>query len=692
MQPRPNGGSKIQPVKMRAAGAISGLLVLVTFVIPGTYNPKRQMISVDSGALRPTDETSSGPDAGHATVDGRVYDERGRPVEGATVSLAGSGFWPARFVETEADGRFHWPGIPAGIYELRASKGSWVAPAVQGLILDPGVQRAFALQLARGWTLTGRVIDGHDGRPVRRAKVTLVTGLLGLHARRVETDERGGFEISGIVRDGHSLYVDAERYVPAGPLQYAERDSPVTVRLDPAATIEGRVIDERGRPIGGAFVAAFGDEHTPAAASASDSLGVTLGPVPPISAAGAGARALAGRVTARSDGSFSISDLSPGSYSIAADHDDYAPTESEVVRVGPGATAMGIELTMRRGAEVVGRVVDERGRGLEGIPVELRAEGERFARTSITSSNGSFSFRGVRGRVSLTARPYELPPARETLSIDDESLVTIELPLESTLYTLRGRVVDEAGFGVSGALLTVTSNDPQTPVRRSTKSDADGTFSVAALPEPPFSLRAEHPSFSTARLAEIDDVDDVRVVMSAGVTVLGRVLDDWNGEGLQNVHVSLRGPARADAKTRPDGTFVFDQMPTGTYEVSFVHPEYETQARRVVIEAPRYVDRPQTLETIDLQPGGIIVGEVLDAHSQAVASAEVAWGEPPRWDRAVLTDARGKFQLRGVPAGSVWLTARHPDGGEGSSLELVTVRPRETSSGVFVRLPESVRQ
>ncbi|KPK16927.1 MAG: hypothetical protein AMJ62_03305 [Myxococcales bacterium SG8_38] len=653
------------------------------------------MGSGDFVALGPSAPVADGSDAGRATLDGRVYDERGRPVQGATISLAGSGFWPARAVQTDAEGRFHWPDIPSGIYELRASKGQWVAPALQGLILDPGTQRTFALRLARGWTLAGRVIDRLDGRPVRHARVTLVAGLLGLHTRRVETDDRGGFELSGIVQDGHSLYVEAERYVSAGPLRYAEQDSPVTVELDPAATIEGRVVDERGGPIDGAWVSAFSDEQRPQTAAATvgaDSLGVTLGPVPPISAAGAGARAMAARVTVRSDGSFSISNLPAGSYTIAANHDDYAPAESALVRVGPGAMVPGVEITMRRGAEVAGRVVDERGRGLEGIPVELRAEGERFARTSITSSGGSFSFRGVRGQVSLTARPYELLPVRETLTIDDEGLVTVELPLGSTLYTLRGRVVDEAGFGVGGALVTVSSNNPQTPVRRSTKSDADGTFSVAALPEPPFTLRAEHPTFSPARLAEIDRIDDVQVVMSAGITFLGRVLDDWTSEGLQNVRISLEGPVHADTKTRPDGTFVFDQVPTGTYEVSFAHPEYEAQARRVVIEPPRYVDRPQTLETIRLEPGGTIVGEILDAYNQPVASAEVAWGEPPRWHRAALTDARGKFQLRGVPAGYVWLTARHPEGGEGSSLESVTVRPKETSSGVFVRLPESVRR
>ncbi|MBW1760077.1 MAG: carboxypeptidase regulatory-like domain-containing protein [Deltaproteobacteria bacterium] len=676
---------------MRAAGAITGLLVLGTFVIPGTYGAKTELISEAQWATGVRSVSPGELDAGSATLAGRIYDEGGRPLAGATVSLAGSGFWPARSVRSGADGRFYWPQIPAGIYELRASKGRLVAPPVEGLILDAGARRAFGIQLGRGWTLAGRVVDAHSGRAIRDAEVTIATGVLGLHTRRTRSDDGGQFELTGIVGDEHSLYVGADGYVAAGPLRHSETEPPMTVRLERASTIEGRVVDERGWALEGVLIRAFGEGHLRAASpGATDSLGVTSGPVPPISAGGSGALAFVQQVTTSRDGAFVLSSLRPGPYTITASHDDFAPAESERLQVGPGRTRAGVDIVMRSGAELAGRVVDERGNGLEGIPVELRASTERVPRMSVTASDGSFSFRGVRGGVSVTALPYDLPPARESLDVGDEELVTIELALSRALYTLRGRVVDEGGFGVGGALLTVSAKSPQTPIRRTAKSDADGSFSVPALPEPPFDLSAEHPGFSQAILADIDSMDDVRVVMSAGVTFLGEVLDDWTGDALGSVQVRLDGPAKRDTMTRSDGTFVFRRTPTGTYDISFSHPSYEPQSRRVVLEPPHYVDRPQELATVRLGPGGTVVGEVLDALSDPVSNAEVTWGDPPRWERATLSDAHGEFRLRGVPAGSVWITARHPVAGEDWTVDPITVRPLETSPGAVVRLPNSI--
>lgn len=148
----------------------------------------------------------------------------------------------------------------------------------------------------------------------------------------------------------------------------------------------------------------------------------------------------------------------------------------------------------------------------------------------------------------------------------------------------------------------------------------------------------------------------------------------------------------ADTRTRGDGTFVFRQLPTGTYDVTLSHADYETQTRRVVVEPPRYVDRPQELETVRLRPGGVVEGEVVDAHGHPVASAEVTWDDPPRWDRSAMTDARGAFRLRGVPSGSVWITARHEVAGESWSDRPVLVRPLETSPGALVRLPNSATE
>lgn len=673
---------------MRAAGAITGLMVLGTFVIPGTYGENWEILHEFGVSIRPRPLSGADLDLGSATLAGRIYDERGRPVEGAIVSLAGSGFWPARSVRSGADGRFHWPNIPAGIYELQASKGELVAPPVEGLILDAGARRAFGIRLASGWTLVGQVIDAQTGSPVRDAEVTVATGVLGLHSRRVQSDQAGRFELLGIVGNEQSLYIAASGYVPAGPLQHSAEEPPLTVRLERASSIEGRVVDQRGWPVAGALVRALGEGFPRAAAPpAHDSLGVTSGPVPPITAAGTEAPAFARQVATGPDGSFRLTSLGSGSYTIAVNHDDFAPAESERLQLDPGTTRAGVSVVLRSGAELAGRVVDERGNGLEGIPVELRAPEESLPRMSVTASDGSFSFRGVRGEVSVTALPYDLAPARASVEIGDDALVTIELALSSTLYTLRGRVVDERGFGVDGALLSVSSKSSDAPIQRSAKSDADGTFSVPALPAPPYALDAEHPAFSPARIPEIGSTDDVRIVMSVGVTVLGEVLDDWTGDGLAGARVRLDGPVTLDTQTRRDGSFVFPRTPTGTYEASFSHADYESQSRWVVLEPPRYVDRPQELDAIRLTPGGSVEGEVLDARREPVPNAEVTWGDPPRWERATRSDARGLFVLRGVPAGSVWITARHRAAGEDSTADPIRVRPLETSPGAFVRLP-----
>ena len=198
---------------MRAAGVITGLLVLGSFVIPSPYARKPELGSGTRTPGQPWVYASGELETGSATLGGRVFDDTGNPVEGAIVSLGGSGFWPPRAIETEPDGRFEWAGIPAGIYELRVSKGRLVAPPIEGLILDSGARRGFGVKLARGWTLSGQVVDARTGSPVRDAEVTVATGALGLHTRRELSDREGRFALEGIVGDRQSLYVEADGYV-----------------------------------------------------------------------------------------------------------------------------------------------------------------------------------------------------------------------------------------------------------------------------------------------------------------------------------------------------------------------------------------------------------------------------------------------------------------------------------------------
>ena len=74
--------------------------------------------------------------------------------------------------------------------------------------------------------------------------------------------------------------------------------------------VSGRVVDGAGRPVQGASVRAFGAQTLVPAGG--DSLGVTAGPVPPISATGGAGLAFVTEGRTGVDGSFELEGLRPG--------------------------------------------------------------------------------------------------------------------------------------------------------------------------------------------------------------------------------------------------------------------------------------------------------------------------------------------------------------------------------------------
>ncbi len=677
---------------MRGAGVITGLLVLGSFMIPSSYALKPRTVSHSqlqaSGSPRPEPDDP----AATATLAGRVYGPDGEPASDALLTLAGSGFWPARSVTTGPDGRFLWAEIPPGVYELRASKGRWISAPLRGLWLEPGSKRVFGLRLAEGRTVVGRVVDARSEQAIGGARVTVAESGIGVHTKQTETDARGRFELWALSSDAQSLYVEAPGYIPAGPVSLDPNEPTLIIALERGGSIEGLVVDASGQPVEGAVLRARA-EGAEAARSRwmGESLGVTSGPVPPISAgAGTGSISFSFFAEAQtdSDGRFRLEALPAGSYTLIASHERYAPGASERIRLNTGGRLGEVRIALLEGAQIEGRVSDSRGAGLAAIAVELRSSEEPFPRMTSTDETGSFAFGGVRGRATLTALPFQLPPSRTTVDIEDLSTLSVELVIDAELRTLTGRVVDETGFGVEGVELSVRSLNAQSPLLRTSQSTADGSFAVSALPAPPFQLTAEHPGYSPLRVDSLEDTEDIELVMRPGMSLSGRVIDDWTQDGLTGAEVLLTGPVRHARRTNADGAFRFPRLPVGIYELSVSHADYEPETQALELRRPRYMDEVHELDLIRLMPAGTVRGEVRDSLGEPVADAEVTWGDPPSWRRAVRTNARGEFQLRGVPAGSIWISARHPAAGEGTGTRPVTVRPQEVSPSGYVRLPE----
>ncbi|MCP5525151.1 MAG: carboxypeptidase regulatory-like domain-containing protein, partial [Verrucomicrobiales bacterium] len=102
-------------------------------------------------------------------------------------------------------------------------------------------------------TLTARVVDP-DGSPVVGAEVQLLVASPSRDLGRLGTDQSGEFPIPtgcGVV----SFLVEAQGWVPkGGKVDPAEAEDPVIIRLEKGRTVSGRVLNDDGKPVEGAWV------------------------------------------------------------------------------------------------------------------------------------------------------------------------------------------------------------------------------------------------------------------------------------------------------------------------------------------------------------------------------------------------------------------------------------------------------
>ncbi len=256
-------------------------------------------------AVRPRDERSVTLDPAR-TLEGTVKDRAGRPVPGALVRWLGlvGAVRVERETSSGADGGYRVEGIPSARAGSPSSGGGcwWIHVRADGFApltverhsdRDEGKGDArFDLVLVRGATLRGRVLDAEGGSPVSEARVVLWSdegaGGLTLGGRWVSTSggpgslgearsaADGSFAFEHVPSEGFHPpaglgvgergmrlgYVGASApgYAPSGEEVFLIEDGGVTeaeVRLWPAASIRGRVVDGSGRPVQGAQVWAY---------------------------------------------------------------------------------------------------------------------------------------------------------------------------------------------------------------------------------------------------------------------------------------------------------------------------------------------------------------------------------------------------------------------------------------------------
>ncbi|MEZ5988283.1 MAG: carboxypeptidase regulatory-like domain-containing protein [Planctomycetota bacterium] len=428
-------------------------------------------------------------------VSGTVTDRlSGRPIIGATVTQ-----WGRSNGGATTDGAGHYSLITDAAHPSLFVRASGYVAVLTGELVG---SEAFDISLDRGGGVCGRVV-GPDGRGLGGAIVAVAHGVYPRMAgpdttRSTRTAKDGSFELAEL--PGFSRFDVAFRCAGMGTRSYEDlRAPPVGDRLDlgeirlvPAGSVEGRVVDEHHRPAEGVVVRLVGSNEDRAAfASATEAPS-------PGSVAGPGGREPfstyhrfrgRGRITG-SDGRFCFGEVCAGTYVVEArvpGIDDRGFAGDIVVRDGLPTTD--VMLRVRLGGAIEGRVTYEGGAEMSGgEKVSLEISGPGNKARLVWTMNGRFRLQGLReGEVRILPRyvpaGWFLSPVENVkVGRQDLELVMARWPKVS------GRVVDQDGKLRPFANLVIKS---EAGIQLKTaKSDRSGRFEVMTPPPGPYEVWA----------------------------------------------------------------------------------------------------------------------------------------------------------------------------------------------------------
>lgn len=676
----------------------------------------------------------------------RVEDGTGAPTSGATVMLSGTSLWPARRVTTNEQGQANVHGLLAGSFDLRAIKGDLVSRTELGVVLARGEQKPIVLRLMPGRKVTVLVTDG-EGEPlvpVANADVVVTEGGLSTFPERGRTSNDGRVVLGPFEPGPLSASATARDFVGTSVVPIPEdTTAPVRVALRRGGTIVGRVVDPFDHAIDGASIEIVGIDFSglpiaetpryrelqaagfaralggPEALMAVGELGVTQGPVPPIPGAAPGADYLLSGEEARQqrplnikaandveqwvtryDGSFRAHPVTPGRLRALVRHPAYVEGLSDLVTLTPGGTAE-VKVVLHAGGAIEGIVVDRWGRSVGGVRVELSASLGSRVQSTYTAEDGRFAFASLPSEVTLTvARPEnpDRPVVRERVTVREGKREPVRIVLPEARDAVEVLVVDERDQPLEGVEVVLASLEPDTPLRQTRFTGADGRVTFEDARDLAVSVALENPGYASGVERVSKAGAQIKLVMRRGVLTTGRVTSVRGRVPVAHARVTVvSGGRRRIASTNSEGVWELADVPEGPVHLVVEAPEFPVVEVDRSVERQTRLDRAFDLGEIDLPDAGAVSGTVVDTRGDPVVGAQVSVAPISGYSPAgalnkgtAVTDRQGHFRLAPVAVGQLIVHALAPGVGRGSSQSVEVLRDRERSD-VQIRLDQPIQ-
>ena len=469
--------------------------------------------------------------AGTAVIRGRVLTaDTGTPVRRARVRAALANNRNTRLVTTDEQGNFEFRDLAGGRWDVTASKAGFLTmrfgqrrsfEAGRPIeIADAEIMERVNFLLPRGSAINGRLLD-EFGDPVARARVQALRYQLVQGTRRLtpigqatQSDDRGVFRLYGLMPGEYYVSAllrapqvdepdDATGYAPTyypgtGSVTQAQ---PVTLEIGGEASISFALMPVRTARVSGRVLSSTGGPLPSGRVTlmAADSIGL------PPAAFGAGGRIL-------SDGTFTLSNVAPGSYTLtafsAAQRNAGPDSERGSAPIAvAGEDLAGVVVITSRGATLTGTVGGRWGsaaqpevRGLQVTAQPVPFERGLRTRPARVDADGTFTLMNLFGptliRVNglsrewvveativagsdVTDTPFDFQP--------NELIEGAEIVLTDRITQVSGAVSGRDGTPASDFTVVVFPDDetkwaPPSRYVKSARPDQQGLVKIIGLP------------------------------------------------------------------------------------------------------------------------------------------------------------------------------------------------------------------
>ncbi len=597
-------------------------------------------------------------------VKGKVLSEDGKsPIANAAITLD---LWP--LATSGDDGSFTIAHAPAKWTAVSARKD-----ALRG-------QRAFSkdaeqiIRVAKGSTISGRIIDSKTKLPLVGAIVTAAMprmgmgmGLGGEPGNATVSDAKGSYSL--VVPAGSYMMVASHPAYDGNPVNVSGavgQSVSKEISLTPLARVTGVVVDEANKGVAAASIT-------------TENAGDPMMAMRMMRFGGNGGAA------SGPDGRFAIRFAGEADLRLRASKRGLPTAKSDSMKLGPGERKSGVVLTLPTGVPVTGTVTDSQGKPLSGVAVTTaeaesgRGGMQRIVMSGMMQNDDDGVVTGSDGKYMLRLKEgsYDFTFKREGFAMRNtrgQSVVAtgnniVDAKLDPAVE-IRGRVVRN-GNGVEGVNVF--------PMMMGSDSRAvtapDGSFVLGGMT--PGQVRIQFnkgDEFIQEMRSFTAPASDVVIDLPPGSRISGRVVEKGSSKPVAQFQIGLSrsrstggmvmmAPPQLKSVNSDDGSFTLENVPAGAHDLIALAPGFAGGRLSINVEEGKALSGLE----VELDTGTRLTGKVTGPNGAALSDVTVglAMGPGGAFARSgsanrTVTDSNGEYTLEALQGGDETIEFSHP--------------------------------